>query len=138
LVVAGELVDIFHGGLWIVELAALTDPDQVARAVATAVEIGERPGQRLTETLTDVLASRTGLLVLDNCEHLVGPAATLTESLLYGCPKLSVLATSREPLGITGEVAWGAPPLQEAVRLSATAPKRCGPPSPWTSAPRLS
>ena len=115
--VAGELADIFDGGLWVVELAAVTEPDQVARAVATAVEVGERPDQPLTETLTDVLTARTGLLVLDNCEHLIDPAATLTDTLLHGCPNLSVLATSREPLGITGEVAWSVPPLQQAILL---------------------
>lgn len=115
--VAGELSDIFSGGLWVVELATVAVPDQVTRAVATAVDIGERPGQPLAETMTDLLASRTGLLVLDNCEHLVDAAAALAETLLRSCPDLSILATSREPLGITGEVAWSVPPLRQAVRL---------------------
>ena len=86
------------------------------RVVAAAAGIGERPGQPLTETLTEILRSRTALLVLDNCEHLIDACAALADAL-RNCPEMRVLATSREALGIIGEVAWPVPPLQEAVQL---------------------
>ena len=117
LAVAGELTDIFASGLWVVELAPISDSDLVPRAVASVAGVGERPGQPLTETLTEVLRSRRALLILDNCEHLIDACAALVETLLNGCPDLKVLATSREALGLTGEIAWPVPPLQQAVRL---------------------
>jgi non-specific serine/threonine protein kinase len=117
LAVAGELDEIFADGVWVVELAPIGDPELVPRVVAAVTDIGERPGQPPTETLVEVLRGRTALLVLDNCEHLVDACAVLVETLLRGCPELRILATSREALGITGEVAWPVPPLREAVRL---------------------
>ena len=117
LAAAGELTEIFPDDLWVAELAPLTDPDLVPRAVAAAADIGERPGQALLETLTEVTDDRQVLLVLDNCEHLIDACAALVDALLRGCPDLHVLATSREPLGIVGEVAWPVPALKEAVRL---------------------
>ena len=117
LAVAGELTDIFASGLWVVELAPISDSDLVPRAVASVAGVGERPGQPLTETLTEVLRSRRALLILDNCEHLIDACAALVETLLNGCPDLKVLATSREALGLTGEIAWPVPPLRQAVRL---------------------
>jgi predicted ATPase/DNA-binding CsgD family transcriptional regulator len=117
LAVAAELDEIFPDGVWVVELAPIEDPELVPRVVATAAGIGERPEQLLVETLTDVLQSRTALLVLDNCEHLVDACAALAEALLRGCPEMRILATSREVLGITGEVGWPVPPLREAVQL---------------------
>jgi predicted ATPase len=117
LAVAGELIEIFAGELWVVDLAPVTGSDEVVRAVAAAVGIGERPSQPLAETLVEVLRNRAVLLVLDNCEHVVADGADLATALLHGCPDLKILATSREPLGIAGEIAWPVPPLKEAVRL---------------------
>jgi predicted ATPase len=71
----------------------------------------DQPGRSPTEALSHHLESRNVMLVLDNCEHLVEACATLAEALLRYCPQLRVLATSREALGITGEVAWPVPPL---------------------------
>ena len=87
-----------------VELAALTDPALLTQAVAATLDIGERPGSSLLDTLASALTGRRTLLVLDNCEHLIDACAELTGALLARCPDLSVLATSREALDVPGEV----------------------------------
>jgi predicted ATPase len=94
-----------------VELAPLSEGDLVTQEVAGALEVSERPGEPLIDTLVDVIGSKNLLLVLDNCEHLVEATAQLVDALLDSCPHLRVLATSREPLGIGGEVLWRVPPL---------------------------
>jgi non-specific serine/threonine protein kinase len=111
LAVAAELVEGLEDGVWLVELAPLADPSLVPQAVASTLGVREQPGRSLTETLSDYLRSKKVLLVLDNCEHLIEACAELAEALLHSCPKLRVLATSREALGITGEVAWPVPSL---------------------------
>ncbi|WP_067490160.1 LuxR C-terminal-related transcriptional regulator [Actinomadura hibisca] len=109
------------GGVWyadLAEVAADGPPEPVARRVAAVLGVAEerRP---LAATLADALGSRGALLVLDNCEHLVAECAELAEILLARCPRLRVLATSREPLRLAGETVWRVPPLEpdEAVRL---------------------
>src|ERR671917_800467 len=111
LAAASELVEGFEDGVWLVELAPLADPSLVAQAVASTLGVREQPGRSLTEMLSDYLGSKKLLLVLDNCEHLIEACAELAEALLRSCPELCVLATSREALGITGEVAWPVPSL---------------------------
>src|ERR687893_2608707 len=111
LAAASELVEGFEDGVWFVELASLADPSLVPQSVAYALGVREQPGRSPTEALSDYLRNRKVLLVLDNCEHLVEACAELAEALLHSCPKLRVLATSREALGITGEVAWLVPSL---------------------------
>jgi predicted ATPase/DNA-binding SARP family transcriptional activator len=93
-----------------VDLAPLHDPTSVAREVAAALHIPDRGG-RPTEALTSTIADSAMLLVLDNCEHLVDAAADLAEQLLRSCPRLAILSTSREALGIPSETAWLTPPL---------------------------
>jgi predicted ATPase/DNA-binding CsgD family transcriptional regulator len=111
LAVASELVEGFEDGVWLVELASLADPSLVPQAVASTLGVREQPGRSLSETLSEYLLSKKVLLVLDNCEHLIEACAELAEALLRSCPELRVLATSREALGITGEVAWLVPSL---------------------------
>jgi predicted ATPase len=111
LAAAGELVEGFEDGVWMVELAPLADPALVPQAVASTLGVREQPVRMLTETLSHYLGSKKVLLVLDNCEHLIDACADLAEALLHSCPELRVLATSREALGITGEVAWVVPSL---------------------------
>ncbi len=111
LAAAGELAEGFEDGVWMVELASLADPSLVPRSVASTLGVREQPGRSLTETLSDHLGTKKVLLVLDNCEHLVEACASLAEALLHSCPELRILATSRETLGITGEVAWLVPSL---------------------------
>ncbi|WP_207955939.1 ATP-binding protein [Rubrobacter marinus] len=108
---ARGLVEGFEDGVWLVELAPLSDPSLVPQAVASVVGAREQPRRSLTETLSGHLRSRELLLILDNCEHLIGACAALAEGLLRSCPGLRVLATSRESLGIIGEVAWPVPSL---------------------------
>ncbi len=111
----------YADGAWLVELAELTEPSRVADAVASVVGLpAAQPGDRV-EALKEYLRHKQMLLVFDNCEHLVGACAELLSSLLRTCPRLHILATSREPLAITGEIIWLLRPLQlpdPNVRLS--------------------
>ena len=111
LAAASGLVERFEDGVWMVELASLAEPSLVPQAVAFTLGVRERPGSSLTRALSDYLRSRNLLLILDNCEHLVEACAELAEALLRSCPGLRMLATSREALGITGEIAWPVPSL---------------------------
>ncbi len=109
-VVADLLGDVADSAWW-VELAPLADPTLVPQAVAEATGVREEPGQPLLVTLARALGFGAVLLVLDNCEHLVDACARLVEHLLRVCPDLRILTTSREPLGVSGEVAWRVPSL---------------------------
>jgi predicted ATPase/DNA-binding SARP family transcriptional activator/DNA-binding CsgD family transcriptional regulator len=104
--VARDVTSAYPAGVWLVELAPLSDPDLLPQAVAAALGIREEQGRSLVATLVKELWAGEILLVLDNCEHLVDACARLADTLLSSCPGLRVLATSREPLGITGEVRW--------------------------------
>jgi predicted ATPase/class 3 adenylate cyclase len=109
--VASRLVDAYEDGVWLVELASLTDPDLVPQAVMAVLDFRDQPGGESLDTLALNLADRQSLLVLDTCEHLIAPLARLAERLLQACPRLHILATSREVLGIDGEVPWRVPSL---------------------------
>ncbi|MGH3087502.1 MAG: tetratricopeptide repeat protein [Rubrobacteraceae bacterium] len=109
--VARDLAGEFEDGVWLVEFASLSDPDLVPWAVASALDVREQPGRPLTETLTGHLGYKDTLLVLDNCEHLVEACAALVGVLLRAAPNPRVLATSREALGVDGEVKWRVSPL---------------------------
>jgi predicted ATPase/DNA-binding SARP family transcriptional activator/DNA-binding CsgD family transcriptional regulator len=101
--VARELVGVYPDGVWLVELASISGPELVPKAVAGALGVPERPGQPLTDTLVEALRAKSALLVLDNCEHLVKAAARLADALLDACPGLRIIATSREPMNVAGE-----------------------------------
>src|SRR5215469_11297711 len=109
--VAADLVRAFPDGVWAVELANLQDPALVAYAVFMALGLRDRSASWPVAVLTEYLSERRLLLVLDNCEHLLTATAVLVETLLRGCSGLRVLATSREPLGIPGEVRLAVPSL---------------------------
>ena len=109
--VAHDLVGAYPDGVWLVELATLSDPSLVAQAVAQAVGVREQPGRSLTQTLQDALRAKKTLLIVDNCEHLVGAVVRLIDALLDHCPRLRVLATSRERLNAVGEIGWVVPSL---------------------------
>ena len=101
------------------DLAAIHDADLVAQEIASALHLPERPDESPRDVVVDAICEIRTLLVLDNCEHLVDACAELAESLLRACPRLTILATSREALGVTSEVSWLVPPLAatEATRL---------------------
>jgi non-specific serine/threonine protein kinase len=109
--VLADLKQTHPGDTAVVELASLSERSLVAHAVGQAVGIHEQAGRDWLEVLEAVLRSRQLLLVLDNCEHLIAPCAELAERLLRTCPDLRVLATSREPLRVTGETTWRVPSL---------------------------
>ncbi len=101
----------YADGVWLVELGPLVSPAAVAPRVAGALGIREIAEQPLSLTLVNALRHRRMLLVLDNCEHLLDACAALVYALLRACTELRILATSREPIGIVGEVAWRVPSL---------------------------
>jgi len=105
--VARTVVEHYADGVWLVELGPLVDPSLVPQRVAVALEVREKAKEPLTTALANALRLRNVLLVLDNCEHLLDACALLVDDLLKACPGLSVLATSREPIGILGEMAGG-------------------------------
>src|SRR5215204_4829214 len=116
--VARDLLESYPDGAWLVELAPISEDALVTKAVAEALEVPERPEEPLADTLTEVLGSQELLLVVDNCEHLLEATAHLVDVLLDSCPRLRILATSREVLGVEGEARWPVP------RLSAPDPHR--------------
>jgi predicted ATPase/DNA-binding CsgD family transcriptional regulator len=120
--VARDLIEAYPHGVWLVELAPLSEAALVPKAVAEALEVTERPVEPLAETLAEVFRDRQLLLILDNCEHLLEATARLADVLLDSCPRLRIMATSREALGIEGEVRWLVPAL--------SVPEPQGKPSP--------
>lgn len=109
--VAQDVVPSYADGVWLVNFAPLTDPHLLAQAVARTLSLPEQPQQSPVVSLVQALAPRNMLLVLDNCEHLVGACAELVGTLLTSCPGLTIFTTSREILGVTGEVVVVLPPL---------------------------
>jgi len=112
---AGEVAKLVTGrfadGIWLAELAPVADPAQVATVVAAAVGVRHQPGVSAADALALVLARQQLLLVLDNCEHVIGAAAELCARLLAACDDVRVLATGREPLQVAGEARYRLGPL---------------------------
>ncbi len=108
---AGELWDEFDGEVFVTELAPVRDATSTVAAIATALDVQQRQHLSIEETLIEYLRARRALLVLDNCEHLRGTIASLAERLLSWCPGVTILATSREVLGLPGEHVWRVRPL---------------------------
>ena len=118
--VAAEIATEFPDGVWYVDLAPITDPAVVPVTAARALSLPDQPGQQTMDVLIRFIRDRAMLIVLDNCEHLLDATADLIMALLGACPALTLLATSREPIGVTGEVSWRVPSLSladEAIEL---------------------
>ena len=109
--VAWAELDGCPDGVWCVELAPVSDTERVAAELAQVLGVREEFGRPIIDTLADRLRQFDGLVVLDNCEHVLGGVRPLVEQLLRRCPTLHVLTTSREPLGVTGETTWRVPSL---------------------------
>ena len=122
--VAAELLDGSEDGVWVAELAAVTDQDGVAPAICAALRLAGAPGRPALEALLDALAPQDVLIVVDNCEHLIGGCAKTAEAIMRRCPQVHLLATSREPLGIGGETIYRVP------SMSLPGPGEAGPPAP--------
>jgi predicted ATPase/DNA-binding CsgD family transcriptional regulator len=124
--VAAGLLDGTGDGVWFADLAPLRDPDLVAVTVADVLGVRVEPGRPVLESVMAAVGGRSLLVLLDNCEHVIGACAKLADALLRGCPGLALLATSREPLGIGGEHVYRVPSLRtpadgddaEAIRAS--------------------
>ncbi|HZI37086.1 MAG TPA: adenylate/guanylate cyclase domain-containing protein, partial [Acidimicrobiia bacterium] len=128
--VAAETLAEFPGGVWQVDLAPLNDPAVVPIAVARALGLGDAEQRSTIDSLTRFIEDRQALIVLDNCEHLLDACAVLVEALLRACPVLTILATSREPMSVGGEVMWRVPSLSltgDAVELFTDRARRARP-----------
>ncbi len=109
--VAGRTISAYDDGTWLVDLTPIHDGPLVPRAFASALRVQERPRQPLAQTLLEHLRSRQLLLVVDNCEHVIDGCAEFVDRVLRFCPNVTVLATTREPLRVSGEIVWRVPPL---------------------------
>lgn len=109
--VAADSLERFPDGVWLAELAPLSDPERMPQAVATVLGLKEESGKTISQTLSEHLKDKRVLLILDNCEHLLESSARLADMLVRQCPHLTVLASSREALAIQGEQAYRVPSL---------------------------
>ncbi len=119
--VATHLAEAFPDGVWLFELAAVTDPVAVPDAVASVLGITQQPGKSVTESVADALEGRIRLLVFDNCEHVLDAAADLIEAILAVSATIRILATSREGLGVPDEQVLPVRPLDTAAGLQSAA-----------------
>ncbi|HEY9525728.1 MAG TPA: helix-turn-helix domain-containing protein, partial [Anaerolineales bacterium] len=108
---AQELLNAFADGVWFIELAPLSDPTLVPQAMVSTLGLIDQAGRSALNVLTDFLQTKHALLILDNCEHLIQTCAQLAETLLHACPNLHLIATSREALGVPGEITFSVPAL---------------------------
>jgi len=126
---AMNLLGEYPHGVWLVELASLADPTLVAQTVASTLGVREQPQRSIRDALMDFVRAKTLLLILDNCEHLIEACAHLTETLLRAAPRLKIVASSREALGIAGETAYRVPslplPNMQAASLDALSQNDC-------------
>jgi predicted ATPase/class 3 adenylate cyclase len=109
--VGAELLDGAGEGVWLVELAPISDPILVANVVAQALNVQERPNRSILDTLLAYLKHKRLLLILDNCEHVIDEARRVVAAILHDCPEVYILVTSREPLNISGEETYRMPSL---------------------------
>src|SRR5260370_14969179 len=100
---AADILDRHSDGVWLVDLAPLNDARLLEQTVASTCGVPEEQRRPMLEVLVEHLGAYRTLLILDGCEHLVDPCAALVSSLLRSCPRLTLLVTSREPLGVPGE-----------------------------------
>jgi predicted ATPase/predicted Ser/Thr protein kinase len=121
--VAADLLEQFRDGVWVVDLAPLSEPDLVPQSAASVLKVQEGPNRSLVEVLSDYVRPRQLLLVLDNCEHLITACAELAETLLRAGTGLHILATSREAMGISGETVWHVPSLSLPEQAQALSPE---------------
>jgi predicted ATPase/class 3 adenylate cyclase len=106
-----QMIDRFTDGVWLAELAPISDPELVPAQIARSLGLSEEPGRKPMDTLLDFFRAKTLLLLVDNCEHVIEAAAQLADQVLKSNPSTAILATSREALGLEGEVAFQVPSL---------------------------
>ena len=133
--VARQVAARFADGAWLAELAPVADPAHVAAVVAATLGVREQPGAPAAEALARALARQQVLLVLDNCEHVIGAAAALCAGLLAAADDMKILATSREPLAVAGEARYrlaplALPDLEDLAEAAGRRRWRCSPSGP--------
>jgi non-specific serine/threonine protein kinase len=111
LALAESAIDLFRDGVWWVDLAPLTDPSLAGQAVASAIGLRDQSTRPIVQALSEATRPKSMLIILDTCEHLVAACAEIVGAILREAPGVHFLATSTEPLGVPGEVAWQVPPL---------------------------
>lgn len=109
--IAAEALENYKDGVWFIELAPVTDGAIVAHAIAAVLNIREEPGRPLLQTILAFLKTKSMLFVVDNCEHLIAESARVVAALVQSCQNVRVLASSREALGVPGELLYRMPPL---------------------------
>jgi predicted ATPase len=119
--VAAEMLEGAPDGAWLVELAPAAGDDIVASTVAAVLRVRDEPHRPVLDTLVESIGDRSLVLLLDNCEHVIDGAATVANALVRSCPNVRLLATSREPLSIDGEVVYRVPPLSLPAHEDVTA-----------------
>jgi predicted ATPase/class 3 adenylate cyclase/DNA-binding CsgD family transcriptional regulator len=127
---ASQLTTEFPEGIWCIDLAPITNPAVAPVTVARTLGLPDQPGRSTMDLLVGFCGQKTMLLLLDNCEHLLDACGSMVVELLAACPHLSILATSREPLGVPGELSWRVPSLplaDEAIELFADRARRARP-----------
>ncbi len=110
--VGEQVLGNYPDGVWLVELAPILDPSLVPHTTALTLGLREDPNRRIINMLCDYLRQKRMLLLLDNCEHVLDACAQLIDAVLKACPNLKILATSREPLNVTGEAIYRVPSLE--------------------------
>lgn len=121
--VAARSGDRYAGGVWLVELATLTDTQLLPQIVAASMGLREEPDQQLETTLIEALRAQHTLILLDNCEHIAGQMGDFVVDILQACPYLTLLSTSQHPLGVEGESVWAVPPMRTPDAKVATSPE---------------
>ncbi len=117
-----EVQEQFTDGVWLIELAAIADAGLVAKTIANTLNVREEPGQPMQQSLENALREKSMLLILDNCEHLLAECSRVLNGLLRVCPKVKVLASSREGLGIQGEMLFRIPSLSVPMQGESPSP----------------
>ena len=128
--IATQIAAEFADGVWYVDLAPITDPDVVPLTTARALGLPDQPGQQTMDVVVRLIRDRRMLILVDNCEHLLDASAELITALLGACPALTLLTTSREPIGVPGEVSWRVPSMSladEAIELFSDRAQRSRP-----------
>jgi predicted ATPase/class 3 adenylate cyclase/DNA-binding CsgD family transcriptional regulator len=128
--IAANAATDYPDGVWYVDLAPITHPDVVPVTVARALGLPDQPGQPTMDVLLRFIRDRQMLMLVDNCEHLLDASAAMITGLLGACPALTLLTTSREPIGVAGEVSWRVPSLSladEAIELFSDRARRTKP-----------
>jgi predicted ATPase/class 3 adenylate cyclase len=110
--VAADMLEKFEHGVWFVELAPLTDPELIPQTILSAMSVQEQQGKTPLNLLEEYLHNKKSVIVLDNCEHLIESSARLANALLNAAPALKIMASSREALGVKGELAYPVPSLK--------------------------